>query len=71
MWEVLSCKVSSRGIVDVEGINHANTNPLDRKFFWTLSKESLMDPRFDYSGCSFGEGALDRIMKALEIQIPI
>lgn len=61
-WEVLKAIPSSRnGGLHVRGINHETQDPLWREFAWEIGPESIKDLRYDFSGCEFAPGAIERL----------
>lgn len=52
-WQVNSASVSEHnGGLRVEGVNHDATETISRYFIWDI-RESVNDPRYDFSGCTF------------------
>lgn len=60
-WEVKSAVASTRGGLHVRGINHDATDPLNKEFSWEINHHGLRSDRFDFSGCEFAAGALERL----------
>jgi len=63
-WEVKQAAKSYRNQgLHLLGINHDHSDPLFHEFRWHV--EGVANPRYDFSGCVFKEGArevYDRLM---------
>lgn len=57
-WQVQAASVSERtGGLHISGVNHDATDENMRYFHWDV-RESISDPRYDFSGCVFHGNAL-------------
>lgn len=66
-WEVREASCSDRnGGLYIHGINHDAVESVDREFHWHVGAKSIDNPRYDFSGCKFAEGAEARYRRMLE-----